>query len=383
MVAAVRAGIALRAVARRFGVSLSIVQRWVQRAGGRRLDRVDWSDRSHRPRRLRRAAPEMEARVLTLRRALREESDLGEFGAVAIHRALVEAGAPRIPAVRTIGRILERRGALDGHKRIRRPPPPLGWYLPDVAAGQAELDSFDIVEGLVIAGGHEVEVLNGLSLHGGLPDSWPGPPVRASTVVQALTERWRANGVPTYAQFDNDTRFQGAHHFPDTVGRVTRCCLSLGVVPVFVPPQEPGFQAAIENYNGRWQAKVWARFHHADYRALQARSARYVAALRQRLAVRWERAPARRRFSPAWQLNLQARPRGRLIFIRRADEDGRVEFLGHRWTVAAHWGHRLIRAELDLDADQIHFYALRRRAPAEQPLLHTAAYRFPREGFRG
>jgi len=42
-----------------------------------------------------------------------------------------------------------------------------------------------------------------------------------------------------------------------------RTCLRLDVTPVFAPPRESGFQAAIENFNGRWQAKVWARFRGA------------------------------------------------------------------------------------------------------------------------
>jgi len=72
-------------------------------------------------------------------------------------------------------------------------------------------------------------------------------------------EHWRAVGLPGYAQFDNDAIFEGAQVHPDTIGRVTRTCLSLGVIPVFVPPRETGFQAAIEGFNGLWQAKVWAR----------------------------------------------------------------------------------------------------------------------------
>ncbi len=54
-----------------------------------------------------------------------------------------------------------------------RTPPPAGWYLPEVAAGRAELDSFDIVEGLALEGGLRVEVLNAVSLWGGLPGAWP------------------------------------------------------------------------------------------------------------------------------------------------------------------------------------------------------------------
>ena len=96
-----------------------------------------------------------------------------------------------------------------------------------MAARRSELDSFDVVEGLVIEGGIGVEVLNAVSLHGGLIASWPASTIFAHTVVQALIEHWRGFGLPAYAQFDNDTRFQGAHQFSDTIGRVIRLCLSL------------------------------------------------------------------------------------------------------------------------------------------------------------
>src|SRR4051794_18759957 len=118
----------MREVARRYGVALSTVQTWVARAGDRRLDRVDWSDRPDGPPRpVNRSTAELEDLVLTTRRQLKDTSDLGEFGAAAIRRALVECGVAPLPTVRTIGRILERRGALDGRPRVRRPaPPPAG-----------------------------------------------------------------------------------------------------------------------------------------------------------------------------------------------------------------------------------------------------------------
>jgi hypothetical protein len=55
----------------------------------------------------------LEDLVLTIRRELKELSDLGEFGAEAIYRELVVRGVKKPPVVRTIGRILERRGALE------------------------------------------------------------------------------------------------------------------------------------------------------------------------------------------------------------------------------------------------------------------------------
>jgi putative transposase len=310
MVAKVRAGASMRAVARLHRVSLSTVQWWVQRAGDLPLDKVDWGNRSPIPARSARTAAVVEDLVLMLRRELKERSALGEYGARAIHSELVARRHAAVPSLRTIGRILERRGALDGGRRIRRNPPPAGWYLPEVAAGRAELDSFDIVEGLALEGGVRVEVLNAVSLRGGLPGAWPQRLVTAKTTVQALLQHWRDFGLPAYAQFDNDTIFQGSHSGRDSLGRVIRTCLQLGVTPVFAPPQEPGFQAAIENFNGRWQAKVWSRFHYNSLADLQAQSRRYIRAYRQRAAARIDDAPKRRPLPLPWQPNLQAHPPG-------------------------------------------------------------------------
>jgi putative transposase len=383
MVAAVRAGASLRQTARRFGVSLSTLQAWLQRARGQRLDRVDWSDRPRGPHHPpRRTATDVEELIVILRRQLRQDSDLGEYGAEAIYQALLDRGIPDPPVPRTIHRILRRHGLLDVRLRVRRPPPPRGWYLPDVAAGRAELDSLDMVEGLALEGGIEVQVLTAISLHGGLVGAWPMTAVTAKTAAQTVLEHWREVGLPDYAQFDNDTRFQGPRLYPDSLGRVIRLCLSLGVTPVFVPPVEMGFQAAIESFNGRWQSKVWARFHHADLEGLAQRSARYVAASRRRAATRIETAPARRPLPADWRLNWQTPLAGRVLFLRRTDGAGSVSLLGHSFRIADHWVHRLIRAEVDLDSDRIRFYALRRREPGQQPLLREVTHRVPRKRFR-
>lgn len=376
MVSLVRQGYAQRVVARRLGTSLSVVQHWLVRAGQQRLDRVDWWDHAAGPKQApNRTSPAQEATVARLRRQL-GCSPLGECGAAAI-RAAWPVGRAAVPSLRTIGRILGRCGLLDGNVRARHPAPPRGWYLPAVAAGQAELDSFDCVEGLVLAGYGPVEVFNGISLHGGLVDSWPHEGITTDHVLAALTQRWQRDGLPGYAQFDNDTRFQGAHQWADAVGRVSRFCLQLGVTPVFTPPQETGFQAAIENYNGRWQVKVWARWRHAHLSALRARSWAYVAAHRQRAAGRTEQAPPRRRWPRNWQFDSRQHPRGVIIFLRRTSETGQVHLLGHSFRVAPDWPHRLVRAEVDFSRQEIRFYPLRRRAPEQQPLLSKVPYVWP------
>jgi hypothetical protein len=359
------------------------VRYWVERARGARLDRVDWEDQPPIPRTTQRTPADIEDLILDLRRQLAEQSDLGRSGAEAIFEALLERGTTPLPAIRTIGRILRRRGALDGKRRVRRPPPPPGWYLPDVAARQAELDSIDIVEGLAIKDGPYLEVLNAVSLHGGLVGSWPHEgAVTAAWAVEALIEHWRSVGLPSYAQFDNDTIFTGPHTHPDTIGRVMRLCLGLGVVPVFVPPRETGFQAMIEGYNGLWQAKVRVRFTFTTPEGVRQQSDRFVAAVRARRSERIDTAPTRRAFPAPWRLDLQAHPRGRLIFVRRTDAVGAVRLLERRFAVDRRRAHRLVRAEFDLDAGKIRFYALRRKEPTVQPMLREINRRLPRRKFR-
>lgn len=381
MVAAVRRRISPRVVAMRFGVVLCTVQRWCRRAAGQRLDRVDWSDRSSAPHRTRRTAAASEQQVLTIRRWLKDRSVLGEYGAAAIRREMETRRIAPCPSTATISRILCRCGVLDGHRRVRRPPPPRGWYLPAVAAGKAELDSFDTIEGLALRGGPHLTIFTGISLHGGLPAACPFRSVSAKTVVQTLLEHWRATGLPAYAQFDNDNRFQGPRQHPDTVGRVTRLCLSLGVVPVFAPPNETGFQAAIESFNARWQAKVWTRFEHHSVRGLAGRSAQYIAAARQRMSARIDAAPPRRCFPKRWRMDLKQTLCGKIIFLRRTNDTGRISLLGHPLLVDRHWLHRLVRAEVDLDDNIIRFFALRRRDTTDQPLLKEIPYTLPRRLF--
>jgi putative transposase len=379
MIAVVRQGKSLRAVARACHVSATTVKRWVDRSKGKRLDRVSLSDNSSAPLRVaNRTSSEIEQLVLSLRKHLRDESDLGEFGAVAIRSELQSRKIRPLPSLRTIGRILERGGALDYRRRIRRRPPPKGWYLKDVAEQDAEIDLFDFVEGLVIRGGIEVEVFNIVSLHGGLVGSFPSSAYNTQSALAALLQHWREVGLPDYAQFDNDNRFQGPHQHQDAIGKVIRICLSLEVVPVFAPPREHGLQNAIESYNGLWQAKVWARFEHNSLEGLKQQSSKYVAASRKRKAQRIESAGERRKFPKQWKRNDEAKVKGRIIYIRRTDEQGSVIVLGRKYEVSANWSHRLVRCEVDIEQKEMRFYALRRSDWSNQPLLCQTPYEMPR-----
>jgi hypothetical protein len=308
--------------------------------------------------------------IIALRHRLRRRDPLGEFGPVAILRALRihPAAEPPLPSRATIANVLKRHGLVHDTRRIRRPPPPPGWHLPPVAQARAELDAFDVIEGLVIQDVGEVQVLNAISLHGRLVGTFLAATVTAQFTRQCLVTHWRAHGLPQFAQFDNDLRFHGPHHQPDRLGSVTLLCLALGVTPVFAPPREHGLQNHIESYNSLWEAKVWSRFHHASLSQLRLRSDRFVAAHHLKCQDRQDTAPPRCPWPPARQ-NPQADPT--VIFIRRTDDQGRLRVLAHSFRVEPLWQRRLVRCEVGLRSHTIKCFGLRRSQPEVQPLLAT------------
>src|SRR5579871_5971668 len=381
MVAAVRQGQSQRSVARQFGVGLATVQFWLQRAQDRPLDHVDWEDNSHAPHQQASQTPqETEERILNLRQELAKGSDLGEYGAQAIRRDLLASAKEdpeTVPSLATINRILKRHGVFDAKQRVRRRPPPSGWYLPEVAGKRAEIDETDFVEDLAIEAGPVAHVLNTISLHGAWCASWPTLAMRASFVGECLISHWQTFGLPDYAQFDNGNVFQGPHHHPDTIGSVTRLCLSLHVTPVFAVPREFGIQSSIESYNNRWQQKVWQRFHVTDFEQLCAYSSRYVNAVRQKNRQRHEASPSRRLFPTDWSEPTYLQRSGCVLFLRRTSGLGNIDLLGHDFPVSTTWPNRLERCEVDLSADRIRVYGLRRQEPQEQRLLREWKYRLP------
>jgi hypothetical protein len=153
---------------------------------------------------------------------------------------MLRRGDRDIPASRTIGNILKRNGMLDKRKRVRRPAPPPGWYLPGVQQRRHERDRFGIIEGLSLRGSQEGQYLHGISLHGRLLHAMAMETITTENTVLALMEHGKQFGLPKYVQFDNAMVFQGPRK-QNAIGKVIRLCLSLKVIPVFATPYEQGY----------------------------------------------------------------------------------------------------------------------------------------------
>jgi hypothetical protein len=132
----------------------------VTHAQGTRLDRVNFGNKKSGVQKPKNKTPnKMEQIVLRIRKQLKEKSILGLYGANTIRDEMIRLDDETIPSARTITRILKRHGKMDYKKRVRHEAPPPGWYWLDLADRRAELDRFDIVEGLYLRGGQEVQLL--------------------------------------------------------------------------------------------------------------------------------------------------------------------------------------------------------------------------------
>jgi hypothetical protein len=316
----------------------------------------------------RQTSPVLESAIIALRNSLAAGSDLGFVGAEAIAFELATSHpGVGLPCVRTIARILARNGLLDARRRVRRPAPPTGWYLPAVARGEASADAFDGIEDLPMEGVGLFHVLTSKSLIGPCVQAWIHTSITSAWTVQRLDEHWRKIGLPDYAQFDNDTRFQGPHNRPNVIGEVIRFCLRHGVTPVFAPPRETGFQADIEGFNALWQKKVWQRTHHASCAAAQSLSDKFCAAYTRRRAAQQDLSPKRRPF-PAKSVAAKLTS-GTIVFIRRTSETGTVRVLEQTYLADPQWPHRLVRVEVNVATLALRIFRLRRKAPERQPLI--------------
>ena len=182
------------------------------------------------------------------RRELKDTSDLGEFGAAAIRRG---PGRPRhrrpCPRSAPSAASSSDAGPWTAAAASDGPPRRPAGTCPTRPIAARRAGQLRHRRGAGDQGGHVTSRCSTASrCTAAWSASWPMGVVTAKAAVEALLEHWRAVGLPGYAQFDNDTIFQGPHQHKDVIGRVMRACLGLGVVPVFAPPRETGFQATIE-----------------------------------------------------------------------------------------------------------------------------------------
>jgi hypothetical protein len=149
------------------------------------------------------------------------------------------------------------------------------------------------------------------------------------------------------------------------------------VIPIFVPPHEFGFQAAIESDNGRWERAVWNRFNFKNINEIQIQSDRDLNAVKEKIETKIELENSRKFIDKNWNFNNKINEKGTIMFIRRTDNKGRVKMMGHLWQLEKNWTTRLLRATVDLKNHRIHFHKLTKKQPFNHKYIGYAEYHLP------
>jgi transposase len=294
--------------------------------------------------------------VLHARDRLARRRTFKGSGADAVAWELELAGVGPMPARRTIERIVQRAGRT-------RPRPAVphersgATYPRPRADAPGDLQQTDLVgprhlrtpRGPVrFFGFHTVDV------GGGGVATWQGPDKSGESFCHYLSAvAWARLGLPRIWQVDNETTIAGfaGHPFTPPV----RLALLLGVEVRFIPEGEPGRNADVESFNALWQDRVLRRFDTPSLARLATVSdrferwfmderphpkltlarhgTRFPGALLAAQDGALARIPAGftldgyRDAAGALRLPLG---RGRISWVRRADERGTLALLGRR-----------------------------------------------------
>jgi len=312
----------------------------------------------HRPR----ATPERIVRAVTAARdRLGRRQGRRRFagiGADAVAWELELSGVRALPARRTLERILARSGRTARAQRPVRPPAPRGYPAP-TARRAGDLQQTDLVGPRHLrtrSGPLRFYSFHTVDVAGGGIASFQFADKSAESFCRYLVGwAWPKLGLPRVWQVDNESALAGFEHVGRVFTQPVRLALLLGVEVRFIPPGEPGRNADIESFNALWQERVLRRFvtpSLARLATVSLRFERWFMAERPHpkltLAEHGTRFPGTLLRSPDSQVRRLPRgftlkpyrdglgelriplARGRISWVRRADEHGALEILGHR-----------------------------------------------------
>jgi transposase len=178
-------------------------------------------------------------------------------GAETIHHELHERGVRHLPAISTIEKILARAGKTKKVKVKRTPGGPPYPYVQ--ARKMGDLQQTDLVGPRYLRGPrgitrfysfHTIDVVGQTASAHQFSDK------QTISLFRHLIESWHVMGLPRVSQMDNEMAASGGGRYRYSLSHVIRLHLLLGVHLRFIPPNEPGRNAAVESFNNTWQMRV-------------------------------------------------------------------------------------------------------------------------------
>jgi hypothetical protein len=316
----------------------SWLHKWAARFD--QLGRHGLHSRSRRPQQSPHAYTERERRLVWRERLRLERCAVGLVGPAAIQAELHASRLlRRVPSLATIKRILRAAGVYGAR------PQPRSAYFPQPRPTAAYVVQALDWTARYLAGGQKVFAFHTVDLQThALCQSVSSDKSVATALAHAL-HSWRQLGLPDGLQLDNDAAFCGGYKKARVFGRFIRLCLYCGVEPIFLPPGEPRRNGVVERLNGLWAQACWQRRRFRSPEEAARACAEFVRwhaheyrppALHGLTPAQAERRVTRRRLTAG---EVRALPEvlpltaGRVHFLRRVDEEGRITLLNETWAV--------------------------------------------------
>lgn len=317
-----------------------------------------------------RIPPQVERIIVSVRRRLEAhatpQTRYQKIGAPTIQAELKALHVIPLPGLRTIERVLHRRGLTSPRMRMAPPINPNGYPTP-LAADSNHLHQVDLVGPVYLKGQRQrwyiyvcKDVFDG-AVHLKLARSR-----RMDNVLAFLIEAWPHLGLPAQVQFDNAREFCGWGKSARYLPRVIRLCLALRVTPIFIPQRRPQRNGAVENFNGWFQPLLFQR-HFRSPAALKRELARLMttvneqhvqARLGQQTAAHYRRSKRLHPLPTKFTLDLAHLPitEGRVIFIRQVSRRGKITLLGQTFRVGQGHKYHYVKVVLDTRRQRLTVY---------------------------
>jgi len=335
-------------VATRYGVDRRTVHRWLVRYANEGLGAL--ADRSSRPDRCpHQIAPEIEARILALRRA---HPAWGPRTILSKLRRELE----HPPSRSSIYRCLVRHRLIDPKPRRRRPQDYKRWE----RSRPMELWQMDVMGSIMLRDGTELKAITGIDDHSRFcVIAKLVQRATARPVCEALVEALSRHGVPEQILTDNAKVFTGRlGHRPATVA-FDRLCLHNGIRHILTAPYSPTTTGKIERLHKTIRKELLSERTFASLEHAQAELDIWVAHYngdREHQAI--GDVPPNRRFELVQhdatevidpQIEAEDLPRRAAHTVgRRVDPAGRISILKHRYHVGRHLaGQRVVVESVD------------------------------------